>query len=73
MISTTVKISVTGSNHSELLREAEKELSKFFDIPIQDLNKKVPYELIVTEQEDIVDFDDEDLYVALVIAKVKDV
>lgn len=72
MISTTVKLSISGSSHSELLFAAEKALSNFFDISVEELNTKISYEIIASEQEDIVDFDDEDQYTAQVIARVKD-
>lgn len=72
IITTTVKLKVSGSNHSELLFAAENALSEFFEIPISEVSSKVSYELIVSEQQEIVDFDDEDLYIAEVIAKVKD-
>lgn len=72
MISTTVRLSITGSNHSELLSAADVALSTFFDIPIEEIGSKISYEIIATEQQDIVDFDDEDLYTAEVIARIKD-
>lgn len=72
MISTTVKLNISGSNHFELLFAAEKALSNFFDITVEELNTKISYEIVASEQEDIVDFDDEDQYTAQVIARVKD-
>lgn len=72
IITTTVKLKVSGSNHSELLFAAENALSEFFDVPISEIGSKISYELLVYEQQEIVDFDDEDLYTAEVIAKVKD-
>ena len=72
IISTTVKLKVSGANHAELLFAAENSLSEFFDIPLDEVGSRISYELIVTEQQDIIDFDDEDMYTAEVIAKVKD-
>jgi hypothetical protein len=72
IITTTVKLKVSGSNHSELLFAAENALSEFFDLPISEIGSKISYELLVYEQQEILDFDDEDLYTAEVTAKVKD-
>lgn len=72
MVSTTVRLKISGSNYYELLLEAEKILSEFFCIDRDELNSKISYEILAKEQDEIVDFEDEDLYIAEVIAKVKD-
>lgn len=72
MISTTVKISVSGQNYEELLDKAKTSLSNFFDMSTGDIDSKVNIEIIVTDCTNSLDFDDED-YVAEVIAKVRNV
>jgi hypothetical protein len=70
MISTTVKISVSGQNYDDLVCKAKSALSNFFDIPEEDIESKINIEIIVTDFTNSLDFEDED-YVAEVVAKAR--
>lgn len=72
MISATIKLSVTGNNYDELLQKSKIALSEFFDIQISEVESKINFELIITDNIDTLDFQEED-YVAEIIAKVKNV
>lgn len=72
MISATVKLSVTGINYDDLLQKSKIALSEFFDIEISQVESKINFELIITDNMDYLEFQDDD-YVAEIIAKVKNV
>ena len=65
MISTTLKLSVTGSSHTEIVAKTELALSKFFDI---ETIQKINYEIFV---EKSVDEDKSSDYTAQITAKVR--
>ena len=73
MITTVVSFSVSGQNYEEILDKAKVYLSEFFDISVEDISKKLNIELTVKDQTDSLDFDNDEEYVADVIAQVTNV
>jgi len=67
MNTTTMKFSVMGENHKEIVSKTEKELSKYLDTE-EDISKKVNYEIIIEKD---IDEQRSSLYTAQVIAKVR--
>ncbi len=65
MISTTIKLFITGSSHSEIVAKTELQLSQFFDVETM---QKVNYEIFV---EKSVDEDKSSDYTAQITAKVR--
>lgn len=72
MISTTVKFSVSGNSYQEIIDRSKNLLSEFFELSIEEIDSKIKMEIIVTENNDSLDFE-EDSYVADLLAKVRDV
>lgn len=72
MIITTVTFSVAGDTYEQIVTNAKVHLSEFFDINIEDVEKKANIEIKVSETFDSTDFED-DNYLAQVIAQVKNV
>ena len=73
MANFTVKLSVSGQDYTEIVKEAKIALSNFFDIPVEEVQKRLYYEIIASELEEFLNFDEENMYKATVVAKVKDV
>lgn len=72
MIRTSVSFSVSGNVYEDLLDKAKKSLSEFFDIPVEEVEKRINIEINVTDQTESLEFDEDD-YIANVIAQVKNV
>jgi hypothetical protein len=72
MITTTVRVTVTGSGYGDLLEKSKAILSEFFEIEATEVESKIKFELLITENSDALDFQEEN-YVAEIIAKVRDV
>jgi len=72
MITTTVRFTVTGSGYGDLLEKSKAILSEFFEIEATEVESKIKFELLITENSDALDFQEEN-YVAEIIAKVRDV
>lgn len=73
MVVTQVIFSVSGGTHDELLIKCKKYLSEFFDIPLEDVLKKVNLEIKVKDQTDSLDFENDEEYLADVVAQVTNV
>lgn len=65
---TTLRVEVYGDTYEELVSKAESEISSFLEVDIEDIDKKVTYELQV-EKDDA--FDAEFVYKSEVIARIK--
>ena len=65
---TTLRVSVYGDSHEEIVEKAEREICTFLEIDTEELDKKVNYELQV-ERDDA--FDAEFDYKCEVIARIK--
>jgi hypothetical protein len=72
VIRTSVSFSVSGNVYEDLLDKAKKSLSEFFDIPVEEVEKRINIEINVTDQTESLEFDEDD-YIANVIAQVKNV
>lgn len=70
MITTTIKLTVTGQNYEDIILQAKKGIADFLDVDVEDVDSKVQVELIVSDVNDSFDID-QDPYVAEVIAKIK--
>lgn len=65
---TTLRVTVYGDSHEDIVEKAEREICAFLEIDVEELDKKVNYELQV-ERDDA--FDAEFEYKAEVIARIK--
>lgn len=73
MIVTQVLFSVSGNTYDELLLKSKNYLSDFFDIPLEEVLKKVNLEIKVKDQTDSLDFESDEEYLADVVAQVTNV
>lgn len=73
MIVTQVLFSVSGNTYDELLSKSKNYLSDFFDIPTEEVLKKVNLEIKVKDQTDSLDFESDEEYLADVVAQVTNV
>ncbi len=73
MITTQVTFSVSGNSYDDLLAKCKVYLSDFFDITQEEVFKKINLEIQVKDQTDSLDFEQEDEYVANVLAQVTSV
>jgi hypothetical protein len=69
MKSVTLNIVIRGDTYSELIYLAEQYLSDFLEIDIEEIEKIVQYELLVSED---LEEDTETSYTAKLIAKIKE-
>lgn len=67
-MTTIFRVTVHGDTYDEIVLQAESEISSFLEVAMEDLEKKVTYELQV-EKDDA--FDAEFTYKAEVIARIK--
>lgn len=70
MITTTIKLTVTGQNYEDIVLQAKRGIADFLDVDVEEVDSKVQVELIVSDVDDSFDID-QDPYVAEVIAKIK--
>jgi len=73
MIVTSLKTTVSGHNYEEILNKVKFTVSEFFEIPFEDLHKKINMEIKVSDCTNSSSFDEEDEFVAEVIAQVTNV
>lgn len=69
MKSVTLNIIIRGDTYAELIYLAEQYLSDFLEIDIEEIEKLVQYELIVSED---LEEDTETSYMAKLVAKIKE-
>lgn len=73
MIVTTVTFKITGKSYEDILLQAKKRLSVFFDMKVEEVSSNINFDVVIKEYELANEFDDEDdEYEAEIIAKVKD-
>lgn len=72
MIRASVTFKVSGSNYEDIVTKSRQYLSDFLEIPLENIDSKVNIEIQVSDQKELVDFE-EDEYMALVIAQVRNV
>lgn len=68
----SLSLTVSGNNYEEILERTKFALSSFFEIPVEDLDKKINIEIKIKDLTESLEFDDDD-YVAEVIAQVRNV
>ena len=68
MISSTLRVFVDGDSYDEIIEKAEKEISDFMEIDVEEISKKVNYELLISKTEDM---SSDTEYQAEVIARIK--
>ena len=68
----SLSMTISGNNYEEILERTRDALSSFFEIPAEELDKKVNIEIRIKDLTESLEFDDDD-YVAEVIAQVKNV
>lgn len=68
MSGSTFKTFVYGDNYDEIVDSSEEVIAEFLNIPVEDISKKVNYELII-EKDDSVSADL--TYKAQVIARIR--
>jgi SHS2 domain-containing protein len=73
MISTSLKISVSGDSYEEILQEAKNTFCVFFDISLEEVEKKLNIDIEVSNQTPLEVEDDFNEYIATVTAKVRNV
>ena len=70
MINTTIKLTVFGNDHEDLIDQARSEIAKFLNVSPEEVDSKINLDLIVSDSTDSLEPDDY-LYSAEVVAKIK--
>lgn len=52
-VATTLKIIVYGDNHEDILGHAQERIADFFQVDVDDVNKKFSYEIHIIENIDM--------------------
>lgn len=66
--STVFKVTVWGDSFDELQERAESEISDLLQVPIEEIQQKVNYELIITKTPDM---ESEFIYSCEMIARLR--